>query len=71
MLEYMNSKYEERVTQELLDEASFLDPRYKTQYISVNNVPITKARLVSEMKTMEHKVNIMVRMDYMRTVPSI
>lgn len=63
MLEYTNSKYEERVTQELLDVASFLDTRYKTQYISVNDVPIIKARLVSEMKTMEHKVKIMVRMD--------
>ncbi|KAK0132988.1 Zinc finger BED domain-containing protein 1 [Merluccius polli] len=56
---YMNSKYEERVTQELLDVASFVDPRYKTQYISVNDIPIIKARLVSEMKTMEHKPKIM------------
>lgn len=62
MLEYMNSKYEERVTR-APGLASFLDPRCKTQYISVNEVPIIKARLVSEMKTMEHKVNIMVRMD--------
>lgn len=56
MLEYMNSKYEDRDTQELLDAASFLDPRYKTQYISENSVlPIIKARLVSEMMTMELK----------------
>ncbi|XP_042587877.1 E3 SUMO-protein ligase ZBED1-like [Cyprinus carpio] len=58
ILEYLNSKYEERVTQELLDVASFLDPRYKTQYISVNDVPIIKARLVSEMKMMEHKHSV-------------
>lgn len=63
ILEYLNSKYVERVTQELLDVASFLDPRYKTQCISVNDVPIIKARLVSEMKMMEHKVKIMVRME--------
>lgn len=63
ILEYLNSKYEERVTQELLDVASFLDPRYKTQYISVNDAPIIKARLVSEMKMMEHKVKIMVIME--------
>lgn len=63
ILEYLNSKYEERVTQELLDVAPFLDPRYKTQYISVNDVPIIKARLVSEMKMMGHKVKIMVRME--------
>ncbi|KAK0152770.1 Zinc finger BED domain-containing protein 1 [Merluccius polli] len=55
----MTNKYEERVTQELLDVASFVDPRYKTQYISVNDIPIIKARLVSEMKTMEHKPKIM------------
>ncbi|XP_049421792.1 E3 SUMO-protein ligase ZBED1-like [Epinephelus fuscoguttatus] len=55
MLEYMNSKYEDRDMQELLDVASFLDPRYKTQYISENSVPINKARLVSEMMTMELK----------------
>ncbi|KAK0152468.1 hypothetical protein N1851_006019 [Merluccius polli] len=48
---YMNSKYEERVTQELLDVASFVDPRYKTQYISVNDIPIIKANCV-KMKTM-------------------
>ncbi|XP_028825346.1 uncharacterized protein LOC114784255 [Denticeps clupeoides] len=63
ILEYFNSKYEERVSQELLDLESFLDPRYKTQYISVNDIPIIKARLVSEMKMMEHKLKIMVRME--------
>ncbi|KAM3850676.1 RING finger protein 17-like, partial [Diretmus argenteus] len=55
-LEYLNSKYEDADTQELLDVASFLDPRYKTQYISEDNIPIIKARLVSEIKTMELKI---------------
>ncbi|XP_070814650.1 ADP-ribosylation factor-related protein 1 isoform X1 [Chaetodon trifascialis] len=55
ILEYLNSKYEDDVTQELLDVASFLDPRYKTQYISEDNVPIIKSRLVKEMKTLELK----------------
>ncbi|XP_077359939.1 E3 SUMO-protein ligase ZBED1-like [Festucalex cinctus] len=56
MLEYMNSKYNDEDTQMLLDVASFLDPRYKTQYISVNNIPIIKTRLVSEMKALAHDV---------------
>lgn len=36
MLEYMNSKYEERVTQELLDVASFLDPRHSTLVLTTS-----------------------------------
>uniref|UniRef100_A0A0K2TA40 Zinc finger BED domaincontaining protein 1like [Maylandia zebra] n=1 Tax=Lepeophtheirus salmonis TaxID=72036 RepID=A0A0K2TA40_LEPSM len=49
---FINDKYEDKVIQELLDVSSFLDPRYKTQYISDCDIPIVKARLVSEMKSM-------------------
>lgn len=59
MLENLNEKYENEDTQELLGVASFLDPRFKTHYISENYIPIIKARVVSEMKTMEHQVNIL------------
>lgn len=34
ILTYLEDKYDDRATQELLDVASFLDPRFKTNYIS-------------------------------------
>ena len=40
-LHYIEEKYSDPVTQELLDITSFLDPRFKTSYISEENVPHT------------------------------
>ncbi|KAL3995876.1 N-acetyltransferase 8 [Sarotherodon galilaeus] len=49
VLAYLNDKYSDLNTQELLDVASFMDPRFKTQYISADNLPAIKARLKTEM----------------------
>ncbi|KAL6485907.1 hypothetical protein MHYP_G00052990 [Metynnis hypsauchen] len=49
VLTYLNNKYSDPSIQELLDVASFLDPRFKTQYITAENIPIIKTRLKTEM----------------------
>ncbi|XP_076832817.1 E3 SUMO-protein ligase ZBED1-like [Brachyhypopomus gauderio] len=49
VLTYLNDKYSDPSIQELLDVASFLDPRFKTQYITAENIPIIKTRLKTEM----------------------
>ncbi|KAI4904936.1 hypothetical protein NFI96_022326 [Prochilodus magdalenae] len=48
ILDYLNEKYKDEGTQELLDITSSLDPRFKMEFISVNNKPHVKARLTSE-----------------------
>ncbi|XP_076837705.1 E3 SUMO-protein ligase ZBED1-like [Brachyhypopomus gauderio] len=49
ILDYLNGKYEDEATQELLNMASSLDPRFKMEFISADNKPKVKARLTSEM----------------------
>ncbi|KAK7944766.1 hypothetical protein WMY93_000494 [Mugilogobius chulae] len=49
---YLSDKYKDPTTQELLDVASFLDPRFKTTYISPDNIPTIKSRLNTEMLEM-------------------
>ncbi|XP_076874456.1 E3 SUMO-protein ligase ZBED1-like [Brachyhypopomus gauderio] len=49
ILDYLNEKYEDEATQELLNMASSLDPRFKMEFISADNKPKVKARLTSEM----------------------
>ena len=39
ILEYLKEKFSEPITEELLDTASFVDPRLKTAYISAHHVP--------------------------------
>ncbi len=39
ILEYINKNYDDEDTQELLDMASFLDPRFKTNYIAEDKLP--------------------------------
>ncbi|XDV17019.1 hypothetical protein PO909_016474 [Leuciscus waleckii] len=50
ILEYINKNYDDEDTQELLDMASFLDPRFKTNYIAVDKLPNIKAKVMSDMK---------------------
>lgn len=57
VLHYIEEKYNDPVTQELLDITSFLDPRFKTTYISEENVPHVKERVKSEMEQVAQKVN--------------
>ncbi|XP_049909754.1 E3 SUMO-protein ligase ZBED1-like [Epinephelus moara] len=50
ILDYMNTKYDDPATQELLDVASFMDLRFKVSYISRETVQDIKTRVMSEMK---------------------
>ena len=50
ILDYMNTKFDDEDTQDLLDMASFVDPRFKITYISSEKVADIKARVLSEMK---------------------
>ena len=38
ILNYLNEKYDDRTTKELLDMASLVDPRFKTRYIKDGRV---------------------------------
>ncbi|XP_038561459.1 E3 SUMO-protein ligase ZBED1-like [Micropterus salmoides] len=49
MLDYINVKYEDESTQELLDMGSCLDPRFKMDFINADNKAQVKARVASEM----------------------
>uniref|UniRef100_A0A9J8ALC4 BED-type domain-containing protein n=1 Tax=Cyprinus carpio carpio TaxID=630221 RepID=A0A9J8ALC4_CYPCA len=61
VLAYLNNKYGDPNIQELLDVACFLDPRFKIQYISTDNIPAIKTRLKTEMVDLAqrtyHRVN--------------
>ena len=61
VLAYLNNKYGDPNIQELLDVACFLDPTFKTQFISTDNIPSIKTRLKTEMvdlaKRTYHRVN--------------
>ncbi|KAI2646843.1 E3 SUMO-protein ligase ZBED1 [Labeo rohita] len=49
ILSYLEEKYKDPETQELLDMASALDPRFKLQFVSEDRVTPIQARLLSEM----------------------
>ena len=49
ILSYLDEKYNDPLTQELLDMASALDPRFKLSYVSEDNVVPIHAKLTSEM----------------------
>ncbi|XP_057691298.1 E3 SUMO-protein ligase ZBED1-like [Corythoichthys intestinalis] len=49
MLDYINEKYEDKATQELLDIASCLDPRFKMDFIDADKKPQVKARVTTEL----------------------
>jgi len=50
IMDYMNTKYDDPGTEEPLDIASFMDPRFKFTYISSEKVEGIKSRIMSEMK---------------------
>ncbi len=56
ILEYIKN-YDDEDTQELLDMASFLDPRFKTNYIAEDKLPNIKAKVMSDIKEVSHKVS--------------
>lgn len=51
ILDYLNEKYADKSTQELLDMASLLDPRFKTTYINAVRVDYMKTRAAAEMES--------------------
>ena len=55
-LGYIEDKYSDPATQELLDITSFLDPRFKTDYVSAENVRDIKERVKIEMEQVARKV---------------
>lgn len=48
VMEYLNEKYDDQRTDDLLDMASLVDPRFKTQYIKPDKIEAIKMRVVSE-----------------------
>ena len=52
ILDYLNDKYDDAETQELLDMASALDPRFKLKYVSEDNRGSIEASLTTEMRRM-------------------
>ncbi|CAI5669823.1 unnamed protein product [Oreochromis niloticus] len=56
ILEYLITKYENPATQELLDMACFMDPRFKVSYTSTDRVSDIKTRVMSEMEAVAQKV---------------
>ncbi|XP_057694544.1 E3 SUMO-protein ligase ZBED1-like [Corythoichthys intestinalis] len=51
ILTYLEEKYEDPGTQELLDMASALDPRFKLTYVTEDRTKAIQSRLLSEMVT--------------------
>lgn len=49
VMSYLDEKYADPITEELLDVATLLDPRFKTHYIKPENIDDIKMRAVSEM----------------------
>ncbi len=55
----MEDKYSYPATQEILDVASFLDPRFKMGYIRQENIPDIRARVKLEMAQQAQKVTFL------------
>ncbi|KAL3991353.1 troponin I, fast skeletal muscle [Sarotherodon galilaeus] len=49
VMAYLDEKYNDQITNELLDVATLVDPRFKVQYINAEHVDAIKMRAVSEM----------------------
>ncbi len=52
ILDYMNTKYGDLEVQELINMATILDPRFRTQYISQEDILVIKARVVREVESL-------------------
>ncbi|GAA6102652.1 ubiquitin carboxyl-terminal hydrolase 29-like [Tachysurus ichikawai] len=48
----VREKYSDPITEELLDTASFVDPRFKATYISADNAPTIQEKVKTEMEKM-------------------
>lgn len=52
ILDYMNTKYGDQEVQELINMATILDPRFRTQYMSQEEILVIKARVVREVESL-------------------
>ncbi|KAK1906977.1 Zinc finger BED domain containing protein 4, partial [Dissostichus eleginoides] len=50
ILDYLREKFDDTATNDLLDMAGLVDPRFKTRYIAEDNLEETKCRAISEME---------------------
>ncbi len=48
----MNTKYGDLEVQELINMATILDPRFRTQYMSQEEILVIKARVVREVESL-------------------
>ncbi|GLD63051.1 E3 SUMO-protein ligase ZBED1-like protein [Lates japonicus] len=53
ILDYMNTKCSDPEDEELINMASFLDPRIRTQHLSQRDIMVIKARVVSSSREVE------------------
>ncbi|XP_069800972.1 E3 SUMO-protein ligase ZBED1-like [Dendropsophus ebraccatus] len=51
ILQYLNLKFSDPITEELLETASFVDPRFKVTYISEKHVAAIQEKVKSEMES--------------------
>lgn len=68
VLVYLQEKYSDPNTQELLDIATSLDPRFKMDYIHEDKKTTIKARLTHEMTGITSVVVIMFTSDHIRLI---
>ena len=54
-MDYLNEKYDDQTTDDLLDMASLVDPRFKTHHIKDEKVDHIKARAMLEMSNERHE----------------
>ncbi|KAF3856818.1 hypothetical protein F7725_017541, partial [Dissostichus mawsoni] len=52
ILDYLREKFDDPATNDLLDMAGLVDPRFKTRYIAEDKLEETKCRALSEMEAM-------------------
>lgn len=52
ILDYLREKFDDPATNDLLDMAGLVDPRFKTRYVAEDKVEEIKCRAISEMETM-------------------
>ncbi|KAJ4941983.1 hypothetical protein JOQ06_011854 [Pogonophryne albipinna] len=52
ILDYLREKFDDPATNDLLDMAGLVDPRFKTRYIVEDKLEETKCRAISEMEAM-------------------
>lgn len=55
ILQYLNDKYDDPATDDLLDMASLVDPRFKMAYVADNRKAYIKAKAMAEMQALLEK----------------